>query len=173
MLRFTITLGALVVLGANSTDQEESLAAPFASLLAGSIVESVKSVSDLPKSVSDALDANGTFPMVDPGEYWNPSCNRDSSNPEPDRSLIVAALSPRLVGGHYERGGVSRHSALELFELDASGRVLTRCLYRSSTVADSVAALGSAFPRAFKYFHCKPAASYTPAAQQAVEPDVE
>ena len=159
MRRFLIAAMPLVLLGAAETHRDQLLAIPFSSLLAEASFQPVTSVSDLPPAVADALDVNGTFSMADPGESWNPSCIHDAGNPEPDRRLIIAISSPHLVGVHYERGGVSRHSALELFQLGSRGDLLTRCLYTSSIVAKSVEEVRAAFPHAFIFFHCKPSPS--------------
>ncbi len=164
MRRFLIGAIALALLGASGTNREEFLSTLFANFISESTIQPVTAVANLPPAVSAALDAYGTFPMVDPGESWNPFCIHDSSNPEPDRRLIIAALSPNLVGVHYERGGVSRHSVLELFELSQSGNVVTRCMYSSGLVAESIAELRSAFPDAFTFLHCKPSPGTTPAA---------
>ena len=107
---------ALLLVGATDLEHHESFAAPLR--FAQAKLESFTVVAQLPPAVSAALDANGTFPMADPGADWNPFCGRDSSNPEPDRRLIIGAQSPGLVAVYYENGGRLFRTILELFETD-------------------------------------------------------
>jgi len=166
MRRFLIIVIALALSGASGSDSRELLADQFSSLLSGDEFQLITTVEGLVSPVADALDVHGTFSMANPGESWNPSCIRDSANPEPDRILIIAMASPKLVAVHFERGGYSRHSVLELFQLDARGDVEIRCMYTTSLVARSPAKLRAAFPDAFDFLRCTRSTDAEAAARQ-------
>ena len=146
---------ALLLCGASAPDRDETLASSLIAELESGDLTSFTTVSELPAGAARALDVHGTFWMADPGDKWNPSCNRDSDNPEADRRLIIGAKSAGFAAVHYEAGGISRHSSLELFELAPDGHVVLRCSYSSSYVATTLSDLRSAFPGAFNFLHCR------------------